>query len=238
MEAPVTTVPMRLAFHPTSAVDEEIRACELEVLNRWYGDTETLLDEAYGPYVDQTSFLSLTHNVEGVVGFCRLIRPGRLSLKTISDIEREPWGVDGSRAAAAAGIDLTRTWDIATLGIRQEVSSIGSVAASALYHGLVLATRANEIPWVVTIIDRRVRSLLAMIGLPMQALPGTAPAPYMGSAACAPVYTHRPEILDRQRRTAPDAHRLIVTGSGLDGVSVPPVRDFHLSAQADSEPFP
>ncbi len=230
MGALVTAVPLRLSFHPDADVDPDVLVCEFEVLNHWYGDTRDLLDEAYGPYQDQTCFLTLHHATDGVVGFCRLILPGPLPLKTIVDIDRPPWNVDGHRAAAAAGVDVSRTWDIATLGMRHQILGAGSVAAAALYHGLILATRANEIPWLTAIIDRRVRSLLSSIGLPLQALPGTQAESYMGSPACAPVYTHLPSILDAQRRNDPDAYRLVSLGSGLDGVAVPALADFTIGS--------
>jgi hypothetical protein len=222
----MTAAPLKLAFHDTGLVDADVLACELDVLSHWYGDTAALLEEAYGPYLGQTAFLTLTHASEGVVGFCRLIRPGSLPLKTISDIDGPPWNVDGHRAAAAADVDVSRTWDIATLGMRHQVLGAGSVAAAALYHGLILATRANEIHWVVAIVDRRVRSLLATLGLPLQALPGTQPEPYMGSSSCAPVYTHLPSVLDAQRRSYPDDYRMVTMGSGLDGVTVPTLEEF------------
>lgn len=222
--------PLRLDFHPDGEATPGVLECELDVLGHWYGDTRQLLDEAYGPYRDQTCFLSLTHAEEGVVGFCRLIRPGAKPLKTVTDVDGAPWHGDGLRSLAAAGVDVSRSWDIATLGMRHQSLGAGSVAAAALYHGLIVATQTNEIPWVIAIIDRRVRSLLAMLALPLHAIPGTWPALYMGSQQCAPVYAHLPTILDSQRRSAPDAYRLVALGSGLDGVTVPTREEFRLPA--------
>ena len=47
-----------------------------------------------------------------------MIRWGEPGLKTLDDLSREPWRVDGMRPARAAGIDPATTWDIATLGVR------------------------------------------------------------------------------------------------------------------------
>jgi hypothetical protein len=206
----------------------EVRRCEADVLGHWYGDTPEQLDEVYGPYEDHTVFVALRRPDERVVGFCRLILPGPLGLKTISDVGKPPWSVDGLRAAAAAGVDVNRTWDIATLGVDRKLAGAGQVAAAALYYAVINAARSNGYLWIAAIIDSRARSLLAAHGLILHALPGTAPGLYMGSPACAPVYAHLPDLLDYQRRVAPDAHRLIALGVGLDGIATPPPDAFQL----------
>ncbi len=225
----------RLEFHPTPTPDPDVLECELDVLGRWYGDTRELIEEAYGPYADTTVFLSV-RDPDGVVqGFTRLIRPGPLPLKTVADVGRPPWSVDGARAAAAAGVDLSRAWDVATIGVRKELGSSGAVVAAALYHGVITATRVNDVPWIVAVIDERVRKMLAGVGLALHALPGTAPSRYMGSAACAPVYAHMGRMVDEQRRNFPEAYRLITLGTGLDGVSVPPPQAYRLATPVAPE---
>jgi hypothetical protein len=223
---------LRLEFStPGDGTDwTEYRRSEADVLGHWYGDSLEELEQAYGPYEDRTVFVALRRPDERVVGFCRLILPGPRGLKTISDVEKAPWSVDGRRAAAAAGMDVDRTWDIATLGVDRRLGGGGQVAAAALYYAVINAARTNGYPWIAAIIDSRARSLLAAHGLILHALPGTAPASYMGSPACAPVYAHLPEMLDHQRRVAPEAYRLIALGVGLDGIVTPAPDSFRLPA--------
>jgi hypothetical protein len=228
---------LRLEFSPAGDGTDwsAYRRCEAEVLGHWYGDTLEELEQAYGPYEDRTVFVALRRPDERVVGFCRLILPGPRGLKTLSDVEKAPWSVDGRRSAAAAGVDVDRTWDIATLGVDRRLGGAGQVAAAALYYAVINAARTNGFAWIAAIIDSRARSLLAAHGLILHALPGTAPAFYMGSPACAPVYAHLADMLDHQRRVAPEAYRLIALGVGLDGIITPPPDALRLPATWGSD---
>jgi hypothetical protein len=221
---------------PTTTADPAILACELDVLGRWYGDTAEDLDGAYGGFAEQTIFIAVRDDSDRVIGFIRILRPGTHRLKTITDIGRQPWAIDPVASVAAAGIDLARCWDIATLGVRPEYGSRGSAAATALYFGLLTALRLNGAEWAVAIIDQRVRKLASLAGYTLLTLPGTAPAFYMGSPACAPVYVHVPSMLDRQQREQPLAYQRITLGAGLEGVSVPPEDTFRLPAHRGSGP--
>ena len=61
------------------------------------------------------------------------------------------------------------------------------LAAIALYHGIVMVTRANALPNVVMIMDERARRLLSSIGCVTHPLPGTAPGSYLGSPNSQPL---------------------------------------------------
>jgi len=214
-------LPLKLVITTAANTPPAARDCELDVLSSWYGDTPELIESAYGPYEEQTAFLSVGSQDGTVIGACRLILPGPRPAKTLSDITAEPWQVDADESLRLAGIDPHRTWDIATIAVRRERGATGRMVAAALYYGLIHATRVNEIPWVVAIIDRHPRSLLAMLGLPLTALPGTASASYMGSHACTPVWAHVPSVVEQQRLTNPEGHRLISRGHGLSDVQLP-----------------
>jgi hypothetical protein len=211
----------RLELTPARLVHEEVRQCELDVFGHWYGNTPEEFAEAYGPYEERTAFLSVTRDDGRVMGTCRVITPGPRGLKTLSDIGRQPWGVDADRCVRAAGIDPARTWDIATLAVRRELGAGGRLMVAAMYYGLIHATRVNDCPWLVAIIDRRARSLLALLGFPMHAIPCTDPQFYMGSTASAPVFCHVPTVVAAQRTTDPEAYRLISAGQGLLDVRLP-----------------
>jgi hypothetical protein len=212
---------LRLSLCPAREASPALTGCELETLSHWYGDTPEDIEAAYGAYLDQTAFLSVVvTETDQVIGFARLIAPGALPAKTLVDLARPPWGLDVARSIAAAGIEVAGTWDIATLGVRPGLPHGRAMAAVAVYHGVLATLRVNQVTSLVAIVDQRVRRLLAAVGLSCQTLPGAAPALYMGSPACVPVYAHVAATLDEQRRRDPDAYRLITIGSGLGEASV------------------
>lgn len=197
------------------------RRCEEDVFLQAFGNTREQLDDEYGPYNDQSVFMAVADASGYVVGSCRLITPGPAGIKTLNDIGRDPWRVDGQRSGALVGVDQADTWDIATLGVRPNHRGSQLMVAIALYHALVVSTRVNEVGSVTAILDDNVRRLLTASDWIMPTLPGTATGPYLGSPASTPVYGHPADMVDLQRRSNPDAYRLMTLGIGLDGVSIP-----------------
>jgi hypothetical protein len=197
------------------------RDCEEEVFLRAFGNTHDQLVDEYGSYEDHSFYLAVADAAGYVYGSCRLIESGPAGLKTLNDVARDPWRADGYRAARAVGMDPSRTWDVGTLGVRDVARGQGLMVAIALYHGLVLSTRANEIPWITAILDGAIRRILNSADYVMPTLPGLASAPYMGSTSSTPVWAHCASVIDRQRQVNPDAYRLMSQGIGLDGISVP-----------------
>ena len=223
---------LSLRFDPDADLLAAARDCEAEVFLRTYGNTRQQLEDEYGPYEPASVFIALADDSGDVLGACRLIRPTGLGLKSLHDAARPPWSLDVARAARVARLDLTQTWDVATLGCRRGLKGPGRLASAALFHALVQVVRANEIRSAVMIIDERVRGLLASAGMTGHTLPGARPARYLGSAASTPVYRHCDEAFDQQRITNPDAHRLFTQGIGLDGIHVPPLAEFRYVERA------
>lgn len=222
---------LRLVFDPTGDLLEAAHRCEADIFLQWYGNTRKQLAAEYDPYARGSVFVALADEDDEVVGTVRFLMPGEAGLKSLEDVARPPWGVDPLRAAAAAGIDPATTWDCATMGLRSSVTDSRVRLSLALYHGLLLALRVNQARTVVAILDERVRRLLSSVGLILHPIPGTAAAPYLGSSASTPVYAHLAAGLDYQRRIAPDAHRLVTLGVGLDGISVPDAGSFRYQPQ-------
>ena len=221
---PATTQALRLEF-VTGRPAPDVLACEAEVFGRWYGNTADDLELAYGPYEEATGWIVLRSD-DGVVGWCRVLMPGARPLKTITDVAAPPWSLDGAAAARAAGVDLTRTWDVATIGVHDRAGGARRLASAALYHGLVLSSWVNGAAWMVAILDRHVLALLEQVGLTGRPLPGAEPRPYFGSPSSLPVYAEFAQSLRRQRLTHPDAYRAVALGAGLTGVEVPPLAAF------------
>jgi hypothetical protein len=222
-----------LHVDPRGDVLASAKNCEESVFNQVYGNTSSQWDEEYGPYDASSAFLAVTDAAGEAVGCLRLITPGVVGLKSLVDVARPPWFADGLRSARAAGIDPAGTWDVATLALRKGVPR-GPMLSAALYHGLFHAARANDIRWIVMILDSRVRRLLNAAAIETSVLPGTRPGPYLGSESSVPLWGELPRMADRQRRVNPDAHRLINLGIGLDGISVPPPADFVLGERVDA----
>jgi hypothetical protein len=219
---------LQIHFDPSGDLLAAARDCEADVFLRAYGNTREELDEEFAPYEDASAFIALTDTDGTVVAACRLILPSAAGLKSLHDLARPPWLVDGNRSARAAGVNPALTLDIATIGVRPGLRGGESLAAIALYHAIVMASRANNMPTVVMIMDQHARSMLTSIGCATQALPGTGSGPYLGSPASTPVWANVANMMDGQRRMNPDAFRLVSQGIGLDGISVPPLSDFVL----------
>jgi hypothetical protein len=207
------------------------RSCEASVFQRAFGNTAAELEDEYGPYDDATHFVVLADSSDDVVATCRLIAPSPAGLKTIHDIAGAPWFVDGARALRAVGADLPTAWDITTIAVRKD-RPVTPLAWAALQHGMLQAARANSVRWAVMMLDDHVRRLLEMVGFIARPIPGTRPAPYLGSSATVPLVGDVPAMMDNQRRLNPDAHRLMTMGIGLTGIYVPPLAEFRIKTRS------
>ncbi len=226
---------LRLVFDPRDGLLAATRDCEADVFSQWFGNTRQQLADEYDAYEHNTVFLALADEHDEVVACARFLISCRGPLKTLADVSRPPWAVDAQRSAAAAGVDLSRTWDIATMGVRPGLRKDGVRLAFALYHGIITSVRVNNAAAIVAILDERVRQLLDSVGILMSPFPGTGPQHYLGSASSAPVFARVSDSVHRQRRDFPDAYRLITLGVGLEDVSVPPSSGFQLRPRADQE---
>ncbi|MFS3130049.1 hypothetical protein ACLM5J_16735 [Nocardioides sp. Bht2] len=216
----MSAAPLRFVFNPTGDELAAAKRCEADVFLETYGNTPEEFEVEYGPYESATGFMAILREDGEAVGAARFITPGPAGLKTLNDVSREPWQVDGQRSARAAGVDVTRTWDIATIAVRPGAGR-GGLCAAALYHGIVASALANGAEWIVMIMDRHARTLLTSLGMQTRALPGTAAGEYLGSANSTPLWTNLPRMFEQQRQESPDAYRLIYQGIGLDGIVLP-----------------
>ena len=231
----MNSTPLRLVLDPVG--DELVAAldCEADVFLQTYDNTIDQLADEYGSYAEATGFMTLLDDAGRALATTRFIADGRAGLKTLNDVTRPPWSIDGLRSARAVGIDPSRTWDIATVAVRR--GSGGGLAAAALYHGIAAAANANGIDSIVMIVDARARRLFSASGLQTRALPGTSEAPYLGSPRSTPVWADVREISEGQRRTNPEAYRLIYQGIGLDGIALPTDWTWHRRSASSSPAY-
>jgi hypothetical protein len=232
------TAEYELQVDPQGAERKAAEGCEASVFLSVYGNTEAELQEEYGRYEHSSVFLSVADRAGEVIGACRIVLPSVAGLKTLNDLSREPWTVDGYRSAAAAGLDPARTLDVATIGVRRGVKGPALLASMAMYHGIVALSRANDLPYVVMIMDERARRLLTSISCPTNLLPGTEPGAYLGSTTSTPLWASVPDMMDYQRRANPEAHRLVSDGAGLTGIHIPPPDRFKLGSSPAAVPVP
>lgn len=216
----MSAAPLRFVFDPAGEELAAAKRCEAQVFADAYGNTAEELDLEYRDYEASTGFMAVLQDDGEAVASLRFIGPGPAGLKTLNDVGRPPWQVDGLRSARSAGVDPAQTWDIATIAVRRGEGR-GGLCAGALYHGIVRAAFANEIDFIVMILDSHVRRMLSGLGLHIHALPGTKAAEYLGSPSSTPLWANLHRGLEQQRHDSPDAHRLIFGGIGLDGIVMP-----------------
>ncbi|MFA7324146.1 MAG: hypothetical protein WC005_07300 [Candidatus Nanopelagicales bacterium] len=224
------TTSLRMRFNPYGPKLTAARDCEAAVFLEAFGNTREQLHDEYSEYDSHSLFLSVEDASGTAWGACRIITPGPRGLKTLNDLEREPWGLDSARVSRAADIDPDRLWDIATIGVRKEAGAKRFLIAMALFHGIVAASRANNVPAMVALLDERARRLLASLDYSLSMLPGAHAGTYLGSKSTAPVFGHASTVLSAQRRANPDAHRLMTMGIGLDGITLPTSDEYVIAA--------
>jgi hypothetical protein len=215
-----TAADLTLHFDPQGDLLQSTLDCEQEVFAERYDSPREATAEFYAPYDASSTFVSVADSSGLVVAMARYIYPSSAGLVTANEITLE-WAVDGPARMAETGLDLSRTWDVGSVAVRSSARRYGVLHAAALYHGLLRASSANDVRGFVSLIDERVRRLLGMFGLMVHGIPGTETAQYGGSKATTPVWANMAKFVGDQRKSAPDAHRLVTLGIGLDGVRVP-----------------
>jgi hypothetical protein len=224
---------LRLLFAVRGEALEAALQCEADVFGHWYGNTREQLAQEYADFDSETEFLVVLDDQDRAVASARIIVSGSGRLKTLEDVQRPPWRLSLEHIVERAGLEVDSCWDIATLGVRPQLRARGLFAAAALYHGLIAATRVNRVRSVVAILDDRVRSVLGSVSLDLRPIPGAGSAHYLGSAYSTPVFGHCTDMVDRQRRTNPEAYRFVTEGIGLDTVALGVAEDFRLPVLVD-----
>lgn len=219
-------LPLEMTVARSDELVAASRDCEAQIFFDAYGNTQQQLDEEYGPYEESSVFVAVTEAGGDVVAVSRLILPSDGGLKTLDDVSRPPWSVDGYASARSVGVDPMRALDIATIGVRRRMRGAGRLAWLALGHAATQVSRVNSLPDFVMIMDARARRLMTAVGCETFALPGTRPGPYLGSEESTPVWTNVARMLDVQRRDNPEGFRLVGMGVGFDGIVMPTITDY------------
>ena len=96
-------------FDPVGDVLAATKACEAAVFLEAYGNTAEQWRDEYERYDAASVFISVLEPMGDAVASCRLILPNPVGLKSLVDVEGEPWFVDANRSAGEAGMVPART---------------------------------------------------------------------------------------------------------------------------------
>lgn len=221
----------RFALRHITSDDPEfdrVREIENRVFMRAFKNSPELMEQEYGPYHDASEFIAVFDaKLDKVAGFMRIIRHSPKGLKSLNDLESEPWGGRTvEKILEDTGLELERekVVDIATLGVdagyRSKDNKVrGALVSSALYHGLVRYSLEHDIAHWVTVLDDKVLVLVQGLGANFKHYAGISPASYLDSPSSTPVWSHVPTALAAAK---PLHYNLFVKGHGLKSlVSIP-----------------
>ena len=197
------------------------RRCEQTVFGRHFGNTAEELATAYGPYESTTSFGAIFRADGVALGAVRLVRPGRLPLKTLVDAGEAPWNVSAEaieQVIGAGDVAAQATWDIASFGVDTVAAGADPRIAVALLSVMFGAFRDNAVGGFVAILDAAARRPLRGLGMRLLDLPGATPQPYLGSANSVPVHRRVAELRLEHQAALPLVHRQIFHGQGIEGL--------------------
>jgi hypothetical protein len=225
LAAPETMAPLGVyLFRSADPAAELARHVERVVFMETFGNTPELLVKEYAPYEGASVFLCVVDHLRRVpAGTMRIVLPSAVGFKTLDDAA-PVWGEPVPAMAARTDIDLTRTWDIATLAVAPEYrgkATMGLVSMG-LYQALAMASTRYGVAWLLAILDVPVfRMIRWKLRMPMAGFKGVTARPYLGSPASMPVWCN---VGDTERRLAvsePDLHALYFQGVGMEPALAP-----------------
>jgi len=196
------------------------RHVERTVFLEAFGNTPELLAEEYEPYESASVFICVIDHMRRLpAGVMRIVLPSPAGFKSLKDIE-PVWGEPADALIARTGIALPAesTWDIATLAVSPDYrgKATTGLVSMGLYQTLGMVAPRCGIDWLVAILDAVVYRILRKLQMPFAGFKGTAPLPYLGSAASLPVWCNIAEMKERLARTDPDLHAAYFEGAGLE----------------------
>ena len=230
---------LRLTLAEDAATAAAAAAVESAVFLEAFGNTPEMLQTEYGPYRAQSQFVVVLDEREAAGVIRVIVSDGGLPLKSFVDAASDPWRLDVLASAAAVGLDMDATWDVATLAVAPSYRSgaSSSEVAFAAYHGLYSLSLLSGARFWVTILDSAVLSLLQSLGLPFRPLPGATAQPYLGSAASVPCYCVVDECATAVTRARPELMPYLATGEAFRHVDVSAICNQRVSARQDTPPL-
>ena len=176
-----------LAVRTDDPLADVARTVERQVFEESFGNDAATMTAEYGPYEKESLFfLVLDRRTALPVGAGRVIDGGG---KTLDDAPGQI-GEDLSTIVAAHEMYEGRIWDFATVAVLPDYRGGRSalLVSSLLYRTFLKAGRRAGVKHVVTMLDSRVARSMTLLGAPVQAMAGSAPFAYLGSASTEALY--------------------------------------------------
>lgn len=168
------------------------RMVEKEVFLQFFGNDESVFAVEYGPYEKSSKFIVVVDQKKlEPAGVLRIISHNKKGLKTIIDstISSSPWKLDLKRLTEEHQLDLSKTWDLATIAVRKPYRGKRAkrLVRSALLHELYQQSKSNGINHWIALLDDRHISAYEKIGVRVEAILGATGKPYLGSKSTTPI---------------------------------------------------
>jgi hypothetical protein len=172
------------------------RAVERQVFEESFGNDAGTMAAEYGPYESRSLFFMVLDRRTGMpAGAGRIIEGRGARVKTVHDAPLFI-GVDTTGILAAHGMTGKKIWDFATVAVLPQYRGSRSALAvsSLIYRSFLLAGKRAGIKHVVVMLDRGAYRNMLLLGAPLQALAGSEPFAYLGSAETRALYVPFEEL--------------------------------------------
>jgi hypothetical protein len=193
-----------VAAGPGEPLANVARAVERRVFEETFGNDVAVMTTEYGRYEQQSLFfLVLDRQENRPAGACRAVAGVGRGVKTIDDAPAHI-GPDADAITAAHAMTGGTVWDFATLAVLPEYRGRSSSleVSSLLYRTFMRAGQDAGVEHVVAMLDRGAYRNIELLGVPLQALAGSGPFSYLGSADNRAVYSEFAAILPAIARQA------------------------------------
>lgn len=196
-----------VAFNPDHPMADVGRTIERSVFEDEFKNDSGTMQQEYGPYERASSFLVVIDREEQrPAGVLRIIKPSPVGLKSFNDMTERFFPLAGKYFAASHGMDVNNCIDVGTLAVmpsHRGPRSSNEVNA-LLCRGLLLSARHEGVQNMITIIDRRARNGLEMLGILFDVVKGTHAFEYLGSKESYVMCVDVDELERRARATYED----------------------------------
>lgn len=184
--------------HPMANV---ARTIEREAFEPKFGNDSADMKRMYGPYEDKCLFLVVIDaHAQAPAGMLRIIQPSPVGFKTSSDLA-DNFPSAQQRLVEGGEVDLNQCFDVGTLAVSQVYRGDRSdfEVSTLLCRGLLLSARRQGIQHMITVLDKRARTGLEVLGVRFREVNGALPVEYEGSKESYFMYAGVEDLEDSAR---------------------------------------
>jgi len=176
------------------------RHVERAVFEESFGNDASQMIKEYGPYeLSSIFFIAIDRDAKLPTGALRAIHNSSAGLKTLNDMQHDPFNVNFDDAMQYHNItNLDEAWDIGTVAVLPEYRASRSMPSVQLYRTMYLAALKGGIDHLVSVVDDKLlKTLTERLSIPFVPISGSKPVPYLGSDKSSAVYAYVPEFYDK-----------------------------------------